>query len=73
MTESESDESERFHVLPIPLLIRSSDNQIVGVGRRSGRINQSQRSPSRLIKIVKSYASGFDSHADSVASENQPL
>ena len=46
-TESESDESKRFHFLPTPVMIRfrrlrSRENQIVGVGSRSGRINQSQ-------------------------------
>ena len=48
-TESESEESERFHFLPTPLTtpslafrLWSSENQIVGVGSRSGRINQSQ-------------------------------
>ena len=45
-TESESEESERFHFLQTPRLtfrLWSSENQIsVGVGKRSGRINQSQ-------------------------------
>ena len=44
-TESESEESERFHFLPTPSLtfrLRSSENQIVGVEKRSGRINQSR-------------------------------
>ena len=43
-TESESEESERFHFLPTPLTtpsltfrLWSSENQIVGVGSRSGR------------------------------------
>ena len=42
--ESESEESERFHFLPTPLTtpsltfrLSSSENQIVGVGSRSGR------------------------------------
>ena len=43
-TELESEESEHFHFHPTPLMTRSptfclwsSENQIVGVGRRSGR------------------------------------
>ena len=39
--EWELEESERFRFLPTPL-IRSSENQIVGVGSRGGRINQSR-------------------------------
>ena len=44
-TESESEESERFHFFrPRLRLCRlwASEDQIVGVGSRSGRINQSQ-------------------------------
>ena len=49
-TESESElESERLHFLPTPLTtlslnfrLWSRENQIVGVGSRRGRINQSQ-------------------------------
>ena len=43
-TETESEESERFHILPTPsptFRLWSSENQIVGVGKRRGRINQS--------------------------------
>ena len=55
-TESESEESERFHFLPTPLTtpsltfrLWSSENQIVGVGRRSGRISQSECTFSRFV------------------------
>ena len=55
-TESESEESERFHFLPTPLTtpsltfrLWSSENQIVGVGSRSGRINQSQCTFPRFV------------------------
>ena len=48
-TESESEESERFHFFPTPrtnpllmFCLWSIENQIVGVGSRSERINQSQ-------------------------------
>ena len=48
-TESESEESESFHSLPTPLTtllltfrLWSGENQIVGVGSRSGRIRQSE-------------------------------
>ena len=46
-TESESEESERFHFLHFWLCLwhrrlPSSENHIAGVGSRSGRINQSQ-------------------------------
>ena len=55
-TESESEESERFHFLPTPLMIPSltiCENQIVGVGSRSGRINQSRCSfPRFMIGLV---------------------
>ena len=57
-TESESEESERFHFLPTPLTtpsltfrLWSSENQIVGVGSRSGRINQSQCTFPRFVRI----------------------
>ena len=49
LMESESEESERFHFLPTPFTtpslafrLWSSENHIVGVGSRSGRIDQSQ-------------------------------
>ena len=79
-TESKSDESERFHFHPTPLMTPSPC-----FGRRSGRITQSQCTFRRFVMgfrfclrlrqlsfhlIVKFYASDYDS--DSVASENQP-
>ena len=51
-TESESEESERFHFLPTPSLtfrLWSSENQIVGVGKRSGRKNQSRCTFPRFV------------------------
>ena len=55
-TESESEESERFHFLPTPLTtpsltfrLWSSENQIVGVGSRSGRISQSECTFPRFV------------------------
>ena len=55
-TELESEESERFHFLPTPLTtpsltfrLWSSENQIVGVGNRSGRISQSQCTFPRFV------------------------
>ena len=55
-TELESEESERFHFLPTPLMtpsltfrIWSSENQIVGVGSRSVRVNQSQCTFPRFV------------------------
>ena len=59
-TESESEESERFHFLPTPLTtpsltfrLWSSENQIVGVGSRSGRISQSEcKFPRFVIGLV---------------------
>ena len=54
-TESESKESGCFYFLPTLLTtpsltsrLWSSENQIVGVGSRSGRINQSQRTFPRV-------------------------
>ena len=59
-TESESEESERFHFLPTPLTtpsltfrLWSSENQIVRVGSRSRRISQSQcKFPRFVIGLV---------------------
>ena len=55
-TESESEESERFHFLLTPLTtpsltfsLWSDENQIVGVGSRRGRINQSQCAFPRFV------------------------
>ena len=51
-TESETEESERFHFLPTPSLtfrLRSSEKQIVGVRKRSGRINQSRCTFPRFV------------------------
>ena len=55
-TESEPEESERFHFLPTPLTtpsltfrLWSSENQIVGVGSRSGRISQSECTFPRFV------------------------
>ena len=51
-TESESEESERFHFLPTPPLtfrLWSSENQIAGVGKRSERIKQSQCTFPRFV------------------------
>ena len=59
-TESESEESERFHFLPTPLTtpsltfrLWSSENQIVGVGSRGRRISQSEcKFPRFVIGLV---------------------
>ena len=53
-TESESEESERFHFFRHRLRLRRlRSNQIVAAGSRSGRINQSQCTfPRFLIRLV---------------------
>ena len=51
-TESESEESERFHFFRLRLRLRrlrSGEEQIVGVGSRSGRIHQSQCTFPRFV------------------------
>ena len=51
-TESESEESERFHFYRFRLRPRrwwSSENEVVGVGSRSGRTNQSQGPESNIV------------------------
>ena len=63
--ESESEESERFHFFRLRLRrlrlrrLWSSENQIVGVGSRSGRTSQSQGLESNIV--IGSSASASDS------------